>query len=117
LESADTGAPAGQELVAQAVAYVGFALAKPALFRLMFGARRLGQHPDLAEKGEAAYRVLSRRVAAESPEDVREARVLGCWSLVHGLALLFLDGKVGENKAVPDAEITRRVAEVMLGGR
>lgn len=117
LRVADEAAVADQALVAQAVAYVGYALENPALFRLMFGSRRLGTHPELAAAGDAAYAVLAARVAAETPASVdREARVLGCWSLVHGLASLFLDGRVKDKIATPDDDLTRRVAEAMLVG-
>jgi len=113
LRAADRQTPA---LVAQAVAYVGYALDNPALFRLMFGSRRLDVSPELTAARDAAYAVLTDRVAAETPvEQDREARVLGCWSLVHGLALLFLDGRIGEKVATPADEVTRRVAKTMLG--
>jgi len=115
LRVADGAAPAGQALVAQAVAYVRYALENPALFRLMFGPERLGTHPGLAAAGEAAYAVLAARVAAEPVAGAdREARVLGCWSLVHGLASLFLDGRIGDKTAAPHDDVVRRVAEVML---
>ncbi len=115
LRVAEAAASAGQALVAQAVAYVHYALENPALFRLMFGPRHFGAHPELAAAGEAAYAVLAARVAIETPANVdREARTLGCWSLVHGLALLFLDGRIGDKMAAPD-DVTRRVAEAMLG--
>ena len=116
LHAADDSAPAGRALVAQAVAYVGYAIEKPALFRLMFGPKRLGAHPALIAAGESAYAVLATRVAAETAADIdRDARALGCWSLVHGLASLFLDGRISEKTGAPDDDVTRRVAEAMLG--
>ncbi len=116
LRTADDAAPTGQALVEQAVAYVRYALENPALFRLMFGPKRLGTHPELTAAGEAAYAVLAARVAAEAPADTdRDARALGCWSLVHGLASLFLDGRISDKTAAPDGDVTRRVAEAMLG--
>ncbi len=117
LRAADNAAPAGQALVAQAVAYVRYALENPALFRLMFGPKRVRTHPELTAAGDAAYAVLAARVAAEAPADAdRDARALGCWSLVHGLASLFLDDRVSDKTAAPDGDITRRVAKAMLGG-
>ena len=117
LRAADQAAPAGQALVDQAAAYVRYALENPALFRLMFGPKRLGTHPELIAAGEAAYAVLATRVAAETPADAdRDARALGCWSLVHGLASLFLDGRISDKTATPDSDVTRRVAKAMLGG-
>lgn len=111
-------APAGHALVAQAAAYVHYARTNPALFRLMFGPRSPGAHPELATAGEAAYAVLAARVAAETPAGSdREAVALGCWSLVHGLALLFLDGRVSEKTAASGDDVARRVAQAMLVGR
>ena len=115
LQTADTAAAPGQALVLQAIAYVRFALANPALFRLMFGPRQAGAHPALLAAGNTAYAVLADRVAAETPASAdRDARVLGCWSLVHGLALLFLDGRISDRIAATDEDIVRRVAEALL---
>ncbi len=117
LRAADAAAPAGDALVAQAVAYVRYAEENPALFRLMFGPARLGTHPALEAAGEAAYAVLAARVAAQTPADAdREACALGCWSLVHGLASLFLDGRIGDKTTAPRDGLTRRVAATMLAG-
>ena len=115
LRAADEGAAPGQALVAQAAAYVRFALDNPAMFRLMFGPLRVGEHKALAAAGDSAYGVLAGRVAAETPEGAdREARVLGCWSMVHGLALLFLDADLACKVSGSADDVTRRVAEAML---
>jgi AcrR family transcriptional regulator len=115
LHAADDAVPSSKALVAQAVAYVRYALENPSLFRLMFGPKRIGVHPELMAAGEAAYGVLADRVAAETPVSAdREARVLGCWSLVHGLASLFLDGQIKDKIAASNDDVTRRVAEVLL---
>ncbi len=115
LRAADAAAPASDALVAQAVAYVRYAEEHRALFRLMFGPARLCPHPALQAAGEAAYAVLATRVAAQTPADAdRDACALGCWSLVHGLASLFLDGRIGDKTAAPRDGLTRRVAATML---
>lgn len=116
LRATDDAAPAGRALVEQAVAYVRYALENPALFRLMFGPKRLGAHPELTAAGEAAYAVLAARVVAQAPANAdRDALALGCWSLVHGLASLFLDGRISDKTSASDGDVTRRVAEAMLG--
>ncbi len=118
LRAADRAAPPGEALVAQAVAYVRYALANPMLFRLMFGAKRPDAVPDpaLGAAGASTFAVLSDRVASETPAGGdRDARTIGCWSLVHGLALLFLDGEIRPRLDQPDDAITRRVATAMLG--
>ena len=86
----------GAQLAAAGRGYVHFALAHPAHFRLMF-------RPDLCEgappsaAGAAAYGLLVEAVTAvqaggEAPRRDSEALVTLCWSAVHGLASLFLDG-------------------------
>ena len=118
LTAADAAAPPAQALVAQAVAYVRYAVENAALFRLMFGPKRVGTHPHLIAVGESAYAVLAARVATETPANAdREALALGCWSLVHGLASLFLDGRISDKMTVPDDDLARRVAEAMLADR
>ena len=86
----------GAQLAAAGRGYLHFALAHPAHFRLMF-------RPDLCEgappsaAGAAAYGLLVEAVTAvqaggEAPRRDSEALVTLCWSAVHGLASLFLDG-------------------------
>ena len=117
LRAADEAAPEGQALVEQALAYVHYALEHPALFRLMFGPKRLGVHPELAAASEATYAVLATRGAAETRASAdRDARALGCWSLVHGLASLFLDDRISDKSAALDSDLTRRIANAMLVG-
>ncbi|WP_298967292.1 TetR/AcrR family transcriptional regulator [uncultured Methylobacterium sp.] len=91
LEAADAAANGADALVAQGLAYIAFAARRPALFRLMFAGRDTACIPR--EAGDGAYGVLARRVAALSPGD-HEARTLGCWAMVHGLATLSLDGRL-----------------------
>jgi AcrR family transcriptional regulator len=80
-------------------AYVRFALRRPGHFRVMFGpgAGSLAT-ARLSETGARAFAVLQRNVAAalpparrRSPDRVREALFLA-WSVVHGAAMLILDG-------------------------
>jgi len=84
---------------AQGRAYVRFALAHPNLLRLMFSpALKARPTPDgpLAEAGERAHDLLlSGARAALGPKasaaEVESAAFTG-WALVHGAALLWLDG-------------------------
>jgi AcrR family transcriptional regulator len=87
LLAADAQADARAALVAQGEAYVAFARARPALFRLMF-AKHEGGPPPVDDN---AYGVMVRRVRALAPANV-DAATLACWSAVHGLATLALDG-------------------------
>lgn len=81
------------------IAYVTFAAENPALFRLIFS-----QAPscDLLEGNVddvgLAMRGLRENIAAVMPPDFppayRKVAALHAWSLVHGLAMLILDGQV-----------------------
>ncbi|TXN00164.1 TetR/AcrR family transcriptional regulator [Methylobacterium sp. WL64] len=78
-----------QGFFATGCAYVEFAVANPALFRLV-----MTLDPSLSQqsKGLADLMVNAARFAPEGA-DV-QTYSLQCWSLVHGLAMLFLDGQV-----------------------
>lgn len=81
------------------ITYVEWAHSNPALVRLIYN--RVGE-VDLAdgdpdEMGEA-FRQLRNGIAAMMPESLsdedRAAAALHAWSLVHGLAMLILDGQI-----------------------
>jgi len=88
-------------------AYIRFALAHPALFRLIWVCTPKG---DLfaveADHTHAAMAELRRAIAAILPPDAtpeaRRAAALSCWSLVHGLAMLALDGQITLDEATID---------------
>lgn len=79
--------------------YVGFAEGHPGLFQLMFRAERLDwTRPSLARAGTAAFALLAGSgqdgddAAAHHPE--KAGSVMAQWSLVHGLAMLIIDGRL-----------------------
>ncbi|CDG39276.1 MULTISPECIES: TetR/AcrR family transcriptional regulator [Asaia] len=95
LTRAISGAP---RVSAHAVgmAYIGFALENPDLFRLMFRRSLLDYAlPDLAQASSRAFAAL-RGIAGreESYPDSTDAmpRMAGLWARVHGLSLLAIDG-------------------------
>jgi AcrR family transcriptional regulator len=98
------------DLAAVAVAYVQFALRRPALFRMMFG------EPcdrDSAER-VAATEVISAYVASivrqAFPGADPDALATAAWALVHGLAFLHLDGKLdASDPAAVAARVTAAV--------
>ncbi len=87
LHAADRQPDARTALVAQGEAYLAFARAHPALFRLMFAGHDGGPPPV----EDNAYGVMMRRVRELAPDDPAPA-ALACWSAVHGMATLALDG-------------------------
>jgi AcrR family transcriptional regulator len=97
---------------AMGVAYVGFAVANPAHYRVMFGSA-LGATADnakaidcdLSAEAEGAFQALVDALAAlQRDAIVREEDTLTMarfvWSVVHGVAMLGLDGQLREPGAV-----------------
>jgi AcrR family transcriptional regulator len=85
-------------------AYVRFALANPGLFRLTFA--NAGPPASWNDKDDSATRLLrenANRIAGEGGPAGLVA--LRSWALVHGLAVLMLDGQVAPDEALIDAMI------------
>ena len=94
-------------------AYVHFALANPALFRLIFSASPEPGDPFSrpAEEMPEAFRMLWDNAARLAPPDAGPQAApliaLEAWALVHGLATLILDGQIPRNDALIDAILTK----------
>jgi AcrR family transcriptional regulator len=91
LLAADGVADPRAALLGQGLAYIAFARAHPALFRLMFATQPGPAKP--VDDTATAYDVLARRVGELVPAQP-ETAALACWSIVHGLATLLLDGRL-----------------------
>lgn len=96
--------------IATGRAYVHFALANPALFRLVFSAPPADDM--LAAQGDTvpeAFRMLRENAALLLPPDASAEAVklaaLEAWAKVHGLAVLLLDGQLPCDEALIDALI------------
>ncbi|HEY4174115.1 MAG TPA: TetR-like C-terminal domain-containing protein [Rhodopila sp.] len=75
-------------------AYVDFARAYPGLFALMFRGERLDTaRPALQEALDAASAML-RSTSAVADGERAVAQAAARWSLVHGFAMLLLDGRL-----------------------
>lgn len=88
---------------ARAKAYVGFARDNPCMFQLMFRAEKLDyDRPMLHEASVQAFQNLARAVGAKRHEEVspdhltlaQGAEIARLWSMVHGFAMLYLDGRL-----------------------
>lgn len=86
-------------------AYVRFALANPALFRLTF--THCATRDDGVPDGGLAARMLQGSAAAIAGGDPETARriAIQAWALVHGLAMLMLDGQLPTDDALIDRVI------------
>ena len=82
------------DLASVAVAYVRFALERPALFRVMF-AEPCDPHSPERVAATAAISGYVRAIVGRSfPGADPDAMSTAVWALVHGLAFLHLDGKL-----------------------
>ncbi|MEU7901570.1 TetR/AcrR family transcriptional regulator [Actinoplanes sp. NPDC049118] len=89
---------ASADLAGMARVYVAFALEHPGLFRLMYG------RPTANAAWARTAEILASRVATPALQ-------VGAWALVHGLAVLLLDGKL--ECSDPDALVRTTVAAVL----
>jgi AcrR family transcriptional regulator len=100
------------------VAYVGFATDHPAHFAVMY-------RPDLYHAGDPAVAAGRAEAAAALRDGLRllpdpavgaPARTAGlaAWSLVHGLATLWLSGSIPDPPAADPRELARMVAAVLF---
>jgi AcrR family transcriptional regulator len=113
-------ATAGQRFRAVGRAYTGFALAHPAHFAVMWQRDLLHQDdPELAAAGDATFELLLggvRDIQAEgwAPGADPQAVAWLAWSVVHGMAALWLGGSLQRSQR-PFDEIAGEVAS-LLGG-
>ena len=81
----------------------------------MFGAGAPSkQDGALASAGMASFDLLAARVASVPSPAAAGDRVLAHWSLVHGLAMLAVDGQLGLFDA-PPLELAERIARIAIG--
>ncbi|MCA9644149.1 MAG: WHG domain-containing protein [Polyangiaceae bacterium] len=89
------GEPASTAALAElGVAYVEFALKRPNLFQLMFGNQCDTSDVERVRATTELHELLAVGLAKVFPEADATALATACWSLVHGLACLHLDGKL-----------------------
>ncbi len=106
---------AAADLRALALAYVGFALAHPGRFRLMF-------RPDLVNRADPRYAQISRAAlsgfaAAMTRRGGGMDDLFVIWSSIHGMANLVLDGKAQYlfDGASPEDFVENHLPRVLQG--
>jgi AcrR family transcriptional regulator len=100
---AGSGHGPGARLRAIGGAYIRYAVAHPARFRVAFGHMPLDRDdPALHEAGERSLGILKRELRAvlddpsgEAGDRAFDAAVAFSWSAVHGYARLLIDGQLG----------------------
>ena len=112
-----------QQLEAIGLAYVEFALACPAHYRVMFGEYHddRGIYPELAKAGQQAFMVLVNTIQEGQaagvfrPADPMDlARV--AWSLVHGQSMLALDNQLEIKPGQEFEEFLKFSSQILLKG-
>jgi AcrR family transcriptional regulator len=98
------------QLAGVAVAYVRFALDRPALFQIMFGEPCDRDNDERVAATAAVSMYLHGIVARCFPQADPEALAPAIWALVHGLAVLHLDGKL--DAPTPSAVADRVTAAI-----
>ena len=107
MEATAAGRPQDRR-IAMGRTYVRFALDNANLFRLMFSPQlRRDNRPGLRMAADAAYGTL-RYIAGGHRLDS-----IAAWSLVHGLAVLLLDGQI---RLGPDEDVDALVDAVLGRG-
>ncbi|WP_165795504.1 TetR/AcrR family transcriptional regulator [Methylobacterium frigidaeris] len=100
LEEAGRRAEPPERLTALGRAYLRFADADRATFRLMFGGVvEDADHPDLAEASSATFGALRSVVTERESPAGAERDALRAWALVHGLAHLVADRQIDAARA------------------
>jgi AcrR family transcriptional regulator len=113
-----------ERFCAQGEAFIGFASAYPAHYRVMFSRRvpRKG-FPGLAAAGQAAMDELVEAIGAcQKKHQLRrgepERLAIAAWAMVHGMATLLVDGRL-DRERFPEkthAALIREVVQVVARG-
>lgn len=105
----------GRQLQQAGIGYVLFALEEEAHFRVMYSSEVADRRefPSLQSASAGAYAVLGDaldrcREEGLVPDDGSPAKGHAAWSIVHGVAMLILDGHLPPGDDYADAEETAR---------
>ncbi len=115
------GGSAAERLTAGARAYVRFALDNPAHYRVMFGPRVADprDHAGLRVASESTYELFRSAVAEGTRElgsqALGETFALTSWSMLHGVASLMIEQRMGMTGLAPRAadELVASMCDVL----
>lgn len=100
--------------------YLRFALAEPAVFRLMMGKDLAKpQYVELKAAADGVFALVRGELLAAGVPDPAIAETLALWSMVHGIAILLLDDRIEEHGGLidPFSVVTTFTATFMAGVR
>ena len=109
----------GAGLDAMGLAYIGFALDQPAVYRVMFSdAVDKSAFPDLQKASLGSFDVLRSAMTRAYGLERADAAATSAWALVHGLALLLLDRQLPSSLSAgkPPIEAARAVLRAFARG-
>jgi AcrR family transcriptional regulator len=119
-ESWERGGRGRRGFAAMGVAYVRFAASHPSHYRVMFGADVSAEHhamfgadifgaehADLAQEGAGAFQVLADAIVAlqehrQARRDDPRQMAMFVWATTHGVAMLAIDGRLGQEASAID---------------
>jgi AcrR family transcriptional regulator len=105
---APNGIESGRAMLEMGVAYVRFAVTHPAHFEVMYRPELYhSDDPDLL-----AAKAVTRKLlyGSERPDEQQLAAGVAAWSIVHGLATLWLNGDLPDQLGNDIDAVTRQVA-------
>lgn len=107
------------------IGYVDYAIHHPAHYRLMFGQRMVerARYPDLFQASNTSFATLRNMIKRGIDEQLfrdlpLEVMTMTAWSLVHGMAMLTIDGCLVRPSNHPDAlmAIANQVQDTLAHG-
>ena len=105
-------------LQAAGTAYVTFAVTRPGLFRLMFSGRwrDAAGFPELEAAEGLAFGALQEMIMGawggdESRSHLLPSAARAAWALVHGIAMLLVDGRIATPPGTGPVESARQLTE------
>lgn len=100
-----------------AVAYVEFALRRPALFRVMFGNACDTGSAERVEAAAEIHDLLAAAMTRVFPDVDADALASAGWALAHGMAYLFMDGKLQADSTEEIGDRVRAAFAAIIAAR
>lgn len=100
--------PGHEAFNAMGRAYVRFALDNPSLFRLMMSPDS-GKHSDKSRGRMMLVREIEALSGGKANEVQQDMKRLRAWSIVHGLAMLMLDGLVPSDDRIIERVVSSEI--------
>ena len=105
------------------IAYIEYALKNQAYYRVMFGDLKLEErkYPTLEETSQKAFNVLFNAIKAGQKNQVfiaEDSLKLAhiCWSLVHGVSMLVIDGQLTTSDSDSILELAQTATKTLSEG-